>query len=63
MASGSIYGPVNVRLGRFATGGRSYPEAILGGGQSSVCNHENVIAACSIDVEQETDEVTVVVLT
>ena len=36
---------------------------MLSGGQSSVCYHKDVITACKVDVEQETDEVAVVVLT
>ena len=41
---------------------RNYPEAVFGRGQSSVRHHKDVIAARNVDVEQETNEVTVVVL-
>jgi len=44
-------------------GGRNYPKAVLGEGQNSVRYHEDVVAACNVDVEQEANEVTVVVLT
>lgn len=61
--SGSTYGPNRVTVSGPRNRNRTHPEAVSSGRQGSVCYHDEVVAACNIDVEQETDEVTVVVLT
>lgn len=63
MGSGSTYGPKQVIESGLRDRTRTHPEAVSGGRQNSVCYHEEVVAARNVDVKQETDEVTVVVLT
>jgi len=62
MGSGSIYGTENVSTLGLAICDRNYPEAVPGGGHSPVCYHEDMVAACNVDIEQESNEVAVVVL-
>ena len=47
----------------FIFSGSVYPEAVGGGGHGSVCYHKDMVAACEVDVEQETNKMAVVVLT
>lgn len=47
---------------RFVTSDKTYPEAVLCRGQDPGRYHEDMVAACNVDIEQETNEVTVVVL-
>jgi hypothetical protein len=46
-----------------SSGDRNYPVVSLSCRQNPVCYHEEMVAACEVNVEQKTDEVGVVVLT
>ena len=63
MGSGSIYRPDKIVKLKLRYRPRTHPEAFASGRQSSVRYHKDVVTARKVDVEQETNEVAVVVLT
>ena len=63
MGSGSIYRPDKVVMLELCHRLQDSPRSLCSGGQSLVCYCKDVVTACKVDIEQETNKVAVAVLT